>query len=153
MIIRQGQQSDIEHVLEMGGKFYEESNFEPDGYDPAQLEKILNYTLQGGTHYLLIAEHNDKPIGFIVFDCARHYTKYLVSHMFLLYSDKDHRKHNAGSSLIREACKFAKNKGCKYFYGSGSAEFDDNGRNDRILKRIYERQDFKENGFFMRKEL
>jgi len=153
MKIRRGTKEDIPVIVAMGDKFYEESNFEEGGFDPVRFAQTLGYACACDTHHVLVAENDDEIIGFIIFDISRHYTKYPVSCMFLLYVDKDKRVHNAGKLLVSEAVRFATNKGCKYFYGSSSAGFDDDGRTDRGLRAIYKRQGFEDNGFFMRKVL
>ena len=151
--VRTAIKSDIPLIVKMGAKFYEESNFEKGGFDGKRFTEILEFMHECGEHITLIAEVKGQAIGFIIFDVSRHYTKYLISCMYLFYVDKDNRKHNAGAELIKAAKIVARQKGAKYFYGSSSAGFEDEGKNERALIGIYERQGFKDNGVFMRVEL
>lgn len=143
----------ISEILRMGALFYDESNFEKGGYDPEQFEHILSVMMEGDSHHIIMALSFETPVGFIIFDISRHYTKYNMACMYLLYVDKDQRVYGAGAELIRKATQYCKTMGCKYFYSSSSAGFDDGGRNEKVLRNIYKKQGFEDNGFFMRKEL
>ena len=149
-MIRLGTKDDIPEIVRMGSKFYDESNFEVGGYDAEQFAFVLNHLFQVNSHHCLIAE-TDKPIGFIIFDMAKLYTKYYVAHMLLMYVED--RTQGAGKKLIQAATNYAKENECKYFYGSSSAGFNDNGKNDKALQYMYEKQGFEGNGIFMRKTL
>jgi len=151
--VRLAEKNDIPAIIKMGEKFYEESNFEKGGYDAQRFDEIVNFMMWDGEHFILIAHVDEKPIGFLIFDVSRHYTRYLVSCMFLFYVDADHRKHNAGMALLSAAREIAKEEGSKYFYVSSSAGFEDGGRNERALISLYKRMGAIENGVFMRVEL
>lgn len=140
-MIRRATTEDIGAIVDMGQRFFEKSNFAPD-YDGVQFAYTLGYILAGDSHYILLAENE----GFIIFDVARYYTSYPVAHMFLFYSEG-----HAGRSLLKAAQEIAKEKGCKYFYASSSAGISE--RNENVLKAIYRKQGFVDNGVFMRKEL
>jgi GNAT superfamily N-acetyltransferase len=114
---------------------------------------MLLRTLGGGVVFTVIAENEGRPVGFLTFDITRHYTRFLVAHMFVFYVEKEARGHFVGRGLIQAAESGAKAAGAKYFYGSSSAGFSDDGRNDKALLAIYERLGFEGNGFFMRKTL
>lgn len=139
-------------MINLGEDFYNESNFDK-GYDPVQFAFILGQIISQDDQYLMVAEKDNKIVGFISFDVVRYYTRYLVSHLFLLYVDKAHRGKAVAAKMIQKATDEAKRHGARYFYGSSTAGFRDNGRNDKALSLIYKRQNFEENGFFVRKDL
>ena len=149
MIIRFWEAKDIPEIVGLGEQFYTQSNFEDGGYDPKQFEFTLNYTFTQKIHHGFVAEKDNKVVGFIIFDMARYYTTYHVAHLFLLYSGGS----NSGRKLIKAADEYRIENGCKYFYVSGTAGIDTTGRNDKVLKYMYEKLGFEDNGFFMRKEL
>lgn len=144
---------DITKIVDLGDVFFNESNFDDSEYDPLQFAYTLGYIYDDENQHILVADCDDNIVGFVIYDMVRYYTKSKISHMFLLYVHPDFRAKHVCSNLIAKASLHAKKEGCRYFYGSSSAGFSDNGRNDKVLEKIYTRQGFTDNGFFMRKDL
>jgi len=152
-VIREADWADIPQIIDAGALFYQESNFDPGGFDPVQFAYRIGQMYSSEEDTILVAVHDGKVVGFIMFDTTRHYTTYLVSHMFLFFVLPAARRLGAGPALVKAATLFSQDRGAKYFYGSSSAGFNDGGRNERGLTALYKRQGFKENGLFFRKEL
>lgn len=154
-IIRQAEESDIPHIVDIGPKFFAESNFtDNNDYDPEQTAYVFGYMIASEEHVVLVA-YNPEGIltGFIAFDVMRFYTKKPIAHLFLFYVAPEFRKLAIGRHLLKNALEIAKNKGAVRFYAASTAGIDDGGKINKTLLNLYKRYGFTELGCFVQREL
>lgn len=143
--VRLGTADDFVALARPGGlaeAFFEESEFARfTRYDPEQFIKTVGPRVADGNMILLLALRLGEPVGFMMFNIARHYSTDKLAHMFLLYVRPQDRGSRLGRMLVAAATSIARREGAVAFYVGSSANIS--GKNDKRLMNLFSKFGFK----------
>lgn len=108
-IIRIATEQDTTHIISMGSRVHEfVTSEDTDNFWP---EPILRDAIKNGNDIVLVAEIDEKIVGFIIVNCNKHLSKALIENVFVSPSC---RNHNIGSRLLNSVVALVRQQGFRY---------------------------------------
>lgn len=103
--------------------------------------------IQDPNHVVVVAYDGVVPVGVSVFGIGKVFgRKSFEAMMAWFYVRKDYRNLSTANQILDYSVNLCKNKGARYIFASSTADFNDNGRNERAFTALLKRKKFKSIG-------
>ena len=141
IIIRPAQTKDFTQIMSLLPQLWPKRKL-----NPAAIKKVFNKQLKiPNTHYLHVAEHNKKVVGFISFSWRLNiYSEGLIGRIEELIIDKKYRNKGIGGKMVKDVIAICKKKKINYLYLTSAFR-------RKEAHKFYENLGFEKSGFELEK--